>query len=127
MARIEWIKLRLNNWALWKVREASGGLGWATQSSFLNDFNACSSRESRVPVDEVDASVTDQAVESLKVTHQHLYETLQLIYPLGIGVRESARRIGIGESSVRARLDHADAVLRDWFNARAERKMSSTP
>ena len=86
MARIEWIKHRLNNWALWKVRESSGGLGFATSSIFLAN-RVDSSRDAPLPVDEADASKTDQAVESLKPDKLQLYTTLQLVYVKGIGIR----------------------------------------
>lgn len=35
MARIEWVKQRLDNWARWKEREQRHGLGFYTQSAFL--------------------------------------------------------------------------------------------
>ena len=119
MARIEWIKHRLDNWALWKVREASGGLGWATQSVLLAN-RVDESRDSPLPIDEIDAEKTNQAVESLKLGKGHLYVTLQLIYVKGIGVRETARQMSRAESTVKANLDSADHALRDWFNAKAE-------
>jgi hypothetical protein len=34
MARVEWVKQRFENWALWKERENRGGLGFYTSSSF---------------------------------------------------------------------------------------------
>ena len=119
MARIDWIKHRLDNWALWKVREASGGLGWATQSVLLAN-RVDESRDSPLPIDEIDAEKTNQAVESLKLGKGHLYVTLQLIYVKGIGVRETAREMSRAESTVKANLDSADHALRDWFNAKAE-------
>ncbi len=119
MARIEWVKLRLENWALWKVREASGGLGWATQSVLLAN-RVDESRDSPLPIDETDAEKTDQAVESLHLGRGHLYQTLYCIYVHGIGIRETARRMSRAESTVKANLDHADHALRDWFNAKAE-------
>jgi hypothetical protein len=119
MARIEWIKHRLDNWALWKVREASGGLGWATQSVLLAN-RVDESRDSPLPIDEVDAEKTNQAVESLKLGKGHLYMTLQLIYIKGIGIRETARQMSRAESTVKANLDHADHAVRDWFNAKTE-------
>jgi hypothetical protein len=125
MARIEWIRLRLNNWALWKIRGQSGGLGWATQAAFLNDEPTGGYRESRIPIDDVDAAVTDQAVESLQGPQQHLYDMLQCMYIMGLGVRGTARQTGKGESTVKAHLDQADHALRQWFNARAERQASA--
>lgn len=123
MARIEWVKLRLNNWALWRARDMSGGSGWASQSSFLFERSG-GYRESTVPVDDVDASVTNEAVEALKPDKVHLYDTLQCIYPHGMGIAATARRLCVAESTIKARLDQADQVLRLWFSDRAERKKS---
>jgi len=120
MARIEWVKQRLENWALYKERESRGGLGYATQSSFLNEATTDRYRESRIPVDDVDAGITDQAVESLRASRGHLHLTLQYVYLKGLGHRESARRMGVVESTITARLDEADRAIAQWFSARQE-------
>lgn len=119
MARIEWIKNRLNNWALWKVRGDSGGLGYATSSVFLVT-RVDTWRDQALPVDDVDAAKTDQAVESLRPDKQHLYTTLQLYYVKGIGIRGTARAMGKAESTVKANLDQADHALSAWFGMKAE-------
>lgn len=119
MARIDWIKYRLDNWALWKVRESSGSLGWSTQSVLLANVVDCT-RETPLPIDEIDAEKTNQAVESLRLGRGHLYMTLQLIYIKGLGIRDTARQMCRAESTVKANLDSADHALRDWFNAKAE-------
>jgi len=120
MARIEWVKQRLVNWSLWKESAGSGGLGFATQSSFLNVASSGGFREAVVPVDEVDASLTNDAVNSLKPTRPHLWETLQCIYPLGLTIKETARRCELAESTIKAHLDSADAALAQWFRDRNE-------
>ncbi len=123
MARIEWVKQRLENWALWKVREASGGMGFYNQSSFLKEATTADRyRESRIPVDEVDASVTDQAVQHMKQSRPPLYETLHAIYLEGSGIKGAARHAGVGESTIKARLEEADRALRTWFQERDERR-----
>lgn len=119
MARIEWIKNRLNNWALWKARESAGGLGFAKQSVLLSEA-VDRYRESVLSVDEVDAVTTNSAVESLRQGRGHLYATLQLIYIKGVGIREAARQMARAESTVKANLDQADHALREWFNAKSE-------
>lgn len=119
MARIEWIKIRLNNWALWKARESAGGLGFAKQSVLLSEA-VDRYRESVLPVDEVDAVTTNAAVESLRQGRGHLYMTLQLIYVKGVGIKEAARQMSRAESTIKANLDQADHALREWFNAKAE-------
>ena len=37
MARLERIKRRLENWAMWQERGVSGGLGFATRSVLLSE------------------------------------------------------------------------------------------
>lgn len=127
MARIEWVKQRLDNWALHKERERGGGLGFATQSVLLNVRAAGGYRESIIPVDEVDAALTDQAVESLKVGRGHLYQTLSCIYLMDMGIKGTARFTGKAESTVHAHLEQADAALSAWFGERAERGKRSFP
>lgn len=126
MARIEWVKHRLNNWALWKDRESRCGLGYATQSVLLTEA-VDRYREAQLPVDDVDAEVTNQAVESLRDGKQHLYMTLQFIYVKGIGIKMTARMMARAESTIKANLDSADHSLSEWFNARAEAKKTICP
>lgn len=126
MARIEWIKLRLENWARWKARAESGGRGWCSQATFLNDYSNDRYREARIPIDHVEGGVTNDAVESLKPERSHLYETLLCIYPLDLGIRGTALHCGVQESTVHARLESADVALREWINRREERKKSFT-
>ena len=121
VARIEYIKNRLNNWALWKERDGGGGLGYATTSVLLME-RVDQSREINLysTIDENDAALTDKAVESLKPERQHLYDRLYLIYISGVGIREAAWRQQCAESTIKASLDHADHALQAWFNAKAE-------
>lgn len=126
MARIEWVKQRLYNWALYKERENRGGLGFATQSVLLSERGS-GYRESIVPVDEVDAALTDQAVQSLRPAREHLYLTLDCIYLRDMGIKGTARHICKAESTVHSHLDHADMALSVWFGERAEKKKKSFP
>ena len=119
--RIEWVKYRLENWALWKERERRGGLGYATQSVLLSEV-VDRYREIPLPVDDIDAELTNTAVESLRPSRPHLHTTLYLIYVDGVGVRESARRMGRAESTIKANLDQADHALSQWFRDRKEEK-----
>ena len=123
MARIEWIKLRLNNWALWKARDAGGGLGFATRSALLREPSG-GYRESIIPIDETDASLTNQAVESLKPARTQLWDALQCIYIKDTGIKGAALRLGKAESTIKAQLDQADHALSAWFGERAEKKKS---
>jgi hypothetical protein len=118
MQRIEWVKQRLENWALWKDREDSGRRGWDTASVLLNTEPSGGYRECKVPILDVDASVTNEGVESLRGPRFHLYETLLCIYPQGLGIKETARRTQRAESTIKAHLAQADHALAAWFAAR---------
>ena len=124
MARIEYIKYRLNNWALWKAREQAGGLGFAKQSVIFPTESNGGYRESAVPVDEVDASVTNDAVESLKGARQQLYDVVHAYYlSLDAGSPSKvAQRLGKGASTISACLDQADTALSQWFRARTDKQ-----
>ncbi|WP_295378389.1 hypothetical protein [uncultured Pseudacidovorax sp.] len=100
---------------------AGNGLGFASQSSFLIE-RSLSDRELRIPIDEVEASITHEAVEALKTPRPHLYEVLHLVYPFGLGAGGTAKRLGCSRSNVYALLDVADRVLAAWFTERAERQ-----
>jgi hypothetical protein len=118
MARIEWVKQRLDNWALWHERMAGGGLGFASQSSFLKEVDSSRYREAWVPCDEVEAGVTDQGVASMKDPHQHLFETVIAIYLEDSGIKGAAVRRRCAESTIHAHLSQADAYLARWFTER---------
>jgi hypothetical protein len=126
MARIEYIKHRLNNWALWKARESAGGLGFAKQSVLLSEA-VDRYREASMPVDDTDGQLTNTAVEALKQPRPHLYEVLQLIYIAGIGINATSRRLGRAESTIKANLEQADQALSVWFLERSQKlKYKST-
>lgn len=122
MARIEWVARRLNNWTLWKERQGSGGLGFASCSIFVNGPEARGTYDGAViPVDEIDASLTDDAVESLRVGHGHLYKTLNLFYLRNMGIKGTARAMQRAESTIHAQLGQADARIAAWFEERQRR------
>lgn len=125
MARIEWVALRLNNWALWKDREAAGSLGFAGRSSFLREPGGGGYRDAQIPVFDEEASITDQAVQSLKVARPQHHETLVLYYIGGprqpkltaLGV---AQWHGVSERAVHTRLEECDRAIARWLEERAE-------
>jgi DNA-directed RNA polymerase specialized sigma24 family protein len=119
MARIEWVKHRLENWALWHERSSSGGLGYASQAIFMSVQTSAPNREAIIPVEELDAALTDQAVSSLKPGRPQLHDTLHLIYLAGIGIKAAARTCGCAESTIKARLEQADHALAQWFQDRS--------
>lgn len=120
MARLERIKRRLDNWAMWTARGASGGLGYATQSVLVSDTWARGTYNGMViPVLEIEAEETDQAVQALKLSRSHLYVTLECIYLRDLGIKATARHMQRADSTIKAQLEQADHALAAWFEARA--------
>lgn len=127
MARIEHIKRRLDNWALWRARRDNHGLGFPSQN-ILAAWGASvesqkkGSRESTMPVLHLEAEETDRAVESMKGSKAHLYETLHCIYVSDLGIPGTARRVGRAPSTVHAHLDAADRAIDAWLQNQARIK-----
>ncbi|WP_287919906.1 hypothetical protein [Comamonas sp.] len=126
MARIEYIKRRLDNWALWRSRMNDGGLGfkdrnplavWAEDVWTRNSYHGAS-----IPHFDQDAEETDQAVQALKLGKGHLYVTLDFYYLKDLGVNECARRMRRAESTVHAQLADADRWIDAWLRALQEEK-----
>jgi len=121
MARIDHIKLRLNNWALWRARQNGHGLGFASVNVLLA-MRVDKSRESHVPHDECDAEQIERAVESLKTGKGALYVTLHLYYLKGIGIRGVMREMGRSERTVLSNLEAADLAISAWLQEDMERR-----
>ncbi len=122
MARIERIKRRLDNWAIWKERQNAGGLGYATQSILLSTWARGSYNGVAIPVFEEEASETDAAVQSLKLTRSHLYVVIECIYLRDLGIRATAQRMARAESTVKANLEQADQAIDAWLSDKAQEK-----
>lgn len=122
MARVEWVAHRLENWAMWKERQGSGGLGFASTAIFSDGPSARGQYNGAViPVDELDASITDDAVESLKLGYGHLHKTLHLYYLRSLGIRGTAAAMQRAESTIHAQLGQADRLIATWFEERRTR------
>ena len=121
MARIEWVRDRLENWARWAVQREQGALGYPRAAVFARLAGKGTRAEAVIPIDDVDAALTDTAVNALRWDRPHLYLTLQCIYVQGREIRETAQRLGKAPSTISAHLDQADQLLAAWFRERAER------
>lgn len=123
MARIEWVKQRLDNWARWKEREQRHGLGFYTQSACLRmAVDSGGYRDLSIPVDDVEARATDEAVQGLLGEYAHLHRTLVLIYLEDTGIRMAAQRLACAESTVKARLEQADLHIATFLRLKAQAK-----
>lgn len=122
MRRIEWVQVRLDNWARWVAQRESGALGYPRQAVFARLAGKGARAEAVIPVDSIDAALTDDAVGSLRWDKPHLYLALQCIYVQGLPVLDAAQRLGKAPSTIKAHLAQADHALAAWFRARAEQR-----
>lgn len=121
MARIEWVKQRLENWALWIERGGNGARGFYTSSSFTwQVVDTSGYRGVSIPVDEVEAAQTDLAVESLRASKGHLLRTIEVIYLKGESIRRASVELFCAESTVKARLEQIDHEIAAWLRAKRD-------
>ena len=116
MARIERIKQKLDNWALWKSRMNSCGLGFHSVNILAVDvWSRNSYNGSSIPHIDQDGEEIDKAVESMKPAKAHLYETLHAYYLQDLGVTEIARRLCKGPSTIHSHFEQADRYIDAWL------------
>ena len=121
MARLDRIRRRLENWAMWKAKGAAGGVGFATRSVLLSDtWSRGSYNGMSIPVFDEDAELTNAAIESFRLTRSHLHLTLQCMYIKDLGIKGTAAKMRCAVSTVHANLAHADAAIDAWLDARLQ-------
>ncbi len=121
MARLRHIQRRLENWAIWSSRGASGGRGFATRSVLASEvWSRGSYNHVAIPVEDEEAALTDEAVRALKLGKGHLFVTLECIYLKDLGITATAQRMQRGPSTIKAQLEQADHAIAAWLEARAE-------
>ena len=118
MARIEWVRHRLEEWARWSQQSESGALGFPSSSPFARMGPSTGVRESTVPTSALSASETDDAVKALQLTQSHLYLAVSLTYAKGLPRHLVAKKMGRAESTISRNLEDADRVLARWFEDR---------
>lgn len=128
MARIEWVKHRLENWARWCQQSESGSLGYPKQSAFTRLGSSGGRNEGALPISDLEASETDDAVKSLQFTQSHLYEAVTLTYAKGLPRHLVAKRMCRGESTISKNLEDADHALKRWLDAKhaVKHKLATT-
>lgn len=115
MARLEWVRQKLENWSRWCAQGDSGGLGYPRQSAFVRLGVSGGRPESFVPTDSLDASETDAAVAGLKLGHPDLHEVLTLHYAKNLDRAQVAKRMGRTERTIIKKLEDADYAVARWF------------
>ena len=124
MARIEYIHLRLTGWALYKVQEQVGSLGWRKACAYLNVVVDGGHRDLGLMPEQGDAMVMDEAVQALRVVHQDLFDTIDCVYVKLPTYFEraprdrQARHLRCSVSTLHDRLLRADRWLMGWLTDR---------
>lgn len=115
MARIDWVRHRLENWARW-CQGGTGPLGYPKQSAFTRLYISGGRSDSVVPISDLEASETDDAVKSLQFTQSHLYDALVLTYAKGLPRHLVAKRMCRAESTISKNLEDADYAIKRWLD-----------
>jgi predicted DNA-binding protein (UPF0251 family) len=115
MARIDWVKQRLERWGAWCGQRVQGASGYPKASSFLRVGGRGTANTSVMNRFEEEASETNNAVEALRASRPHLVETLRLIYVKGVGVKEAARQTHLAEPTIKAHLEQSDHAVAAWL------------
>lgn len=121
MARIDWVKRRLDNWAAWHAKASIGGLGFSSRSVLLAEPRA-SAFDTWLPVIETEAEETHAAVESLRVGKSHLHRALELYYLKNRSHAQIAHTMAKADSTIKSYFDQADQAIAHWLEARAEER-----
>ncbi len=127
MARLEYIKQRLNNWAMWRARRDNHGLGYASRNMLANWMASAGEvsryqRESTIPVLHLEAEEIDEAVEVLRLGKGHLHVMLMCMYVKDLGVTGTARQMRRSPSTIHGYLDEADRWIDAWLQAKQDAK-----
>lgn len=121
MARDAYIDNRLQNWCRWKLSQGSGALGYARVD--LTEPVVDGSRDgydapARIPIDDVEASITDEGVRLLIPELRYTIE----IYYLHPGSEETRlQKLACSKGTMHARLWRADRILSAWLAERERR------
>lgn len=118
MARTEWVRARLENWARWCAQQENSGLGYPTQTAFARLGGKGTRAEVALPIMALEAAETDQAVKSLQFTQSHLYQMLTLLYAKGLPRHLVALRMCRAESTIKRQLEDADHAIARWLQDR---------
>lgn len=122
MARIDGIRDRLENWARWCAKRDGGALGYPSTNILARLAGTGSSWGNVIPTNSIEASETDDAVNSLKFQRSHLYLVLTLHYVRGLPLHRVALEMHRAESTVKRNLEDADAAIQAWLVAKSEKQ-----
>ena len=122
MARLEWVSKRLDKWGLWASARDSGGVGYPSAAAFTRIGSRSTAPQAGYLAADQEVNDTERAVQSLMTAHIDLWHTLQCYYVQRLDIRMTARRLRVGESTIKARFERADHKLSAWFHAQDEQR-----
>ncbi len=106
MARDEYIHRLLLNWARWKAGACDSGLGYVKAN--WTEVREERYREAVIPTIAVEAEHMDRAVATLETD---LKRTVEVVYLRDQGIKASAARLRVAESTVKERIARAHRHL----------------
>jgi hypothetical protein len=119
MARIEWVDQRLLNWARWVASGGSGVLGYAGVNLADADAGRDGYASATIPISDVEASETNDAVERLP---SELKATIAEVYLGSGGIKDKLKRLACSEATLHRRVDQAHRLLADHFTAQDDKR-----
>jgi hypothetical protein len=120
MPRIDWVEARLQNWALWKTARGGGNLGCGGTDLGAANGGRSGYVTASIPIMEVEASATDDAVNRLVPAGTVL--TVHKYYLGPGGHQDRALSLGISVAAMYARIEKAHHQLAELFIAQREER-----
>lgn len=116
--RHEWLRDRLDNWARWSVQRECGAQGWARESPFVKWGAPAGgvAAEARIPVDDVSAGQTHEAVQGLRLVNGTWWRALHCVY-IGDPMADKRRRVPMGHAEIGRVMGVTDRAVRNWLAA----------
>jgi hypothetical protein len=119
MAKLQWMRDRVENWAAWRVRRNSGGVGRYAAMTYEDPAQRGTDPYADAPVKphEEDAWEIDAAMRVVLVSTE-LRATIECHYLSRYTEAEKLRRLCVAKSTLHDRLDRVDRLLVRYFSDR---------
>lgn len=125
MAKIDWVRDKLINWSQWLVERCAGASGYPRVTAFARLARDKTSTESRVPIIEIDARETHDAIEQLRFSESKLYVAVWCRYagnPL-VRKRQRFRAVPLSLNEIAQVMCVSDSTVKRYL-ADAEQRLA---